>query len=373
MAESKPMKTDEENAIDRLSSLPDSVLFHILSFLPTKTCVSTITLISHRYLHLWKHLQVFEFHDDSQYPFEETERLKTFAAFVNSVLTLRKSRDIRKMRLSGAYSLSDTLYTNSFDTWIRAAIGPYLEELHLFIFPVDGDQFPPPPSLFTCPNIVSLSLCGGILLPLKHSSVVRLPSLKTLKLDICYEDVDSVDVLLSGCPILETLDLSFAPKSFSNIRMPRSLKMLKFTVDNNIGVCLGKLDAPNLNYLIINHVTFSSIGDLHNVLEAHLDVFPPPSQSASVESLLKLLQALSKITYLFMGVLTIKVKLGFQGYVDEVRFAEYILRNGLVLKNMIIVNALMDLKKKDSVIKKLSDIPRGSAICKLQFDSAASP
>ncbi|MCH80826.1 F-box/FBD/LRR-repeat protein [Trifolium medium] len=270
MAESKPRKTDEDNAIDRLSSLPDSLLFHILSFLPTKTCVSTITLISHKYLHLWKHLQVFEFYDDSQYPFEETELLKTFAAFVNSVLTLRKSRDIRKMRLSCAYSLSDTLYTNSFETWIRAAIGPYLEELHLFIIPFDGDQFPPPPSLFTCPNLVSLSF---------------------------------LFTALHKCPKLQALLIQNNMESKPKRKTPQPRR---------VPDCL-------ISHLVV--IWFN----------------------------------------------------GFEGYVDEVRFAEYILRKGLVLKSMTIVNALMDPRQKDRVRKKLSDIPRGSAICKLQFDSDASP
>jgi len=65
---------------DRLSSLPDSLLCHILSFLPTETSVCTMSLVSHRYLHLWKHLQAFDFYDE-YYPDvdSEAEHFKDFA------------------------------------------------------------------------------------------------------------------------------------------------------------------------------------------------------------------------------------------------------------------------------------------------------
>jgi len=39
------------DGVDRLSNLPDSLLCHIMSFLPTRTSVATISLVSPRYLH----------------------------------------------------------------------------------------------------------------------------------------------------------------------------------------------------------------------------------------------------------------------------------------------------------------------------------
>ncbi|MCH95035.1 F-box family protein [Trifolium medium] len=63
--------------------------------------------------------------------------------------------------------------------WILAAIGPRLEELHLY-FDYFGISLPG--SLFiNCTNLVSLSLDGDILVQVKHSSV-HFPSLEILRL-----------------------------------------------------------------------------------------------------------------------------------------------------------------------------------------------
>jgi hypothetical protein len=98
----KPPNDEEEeeweggvtNGVDRLSNLPDSLLCHIMSFLPTRTSVATMSLVSPRYLHLWKDLQLFNFYFHRSIPFEKA------SVFVNSVLSLRKSRDIQKFHLT---------------------------------------------------------------------------------------------------------------------------------------------------------------------------------------------------------------------------------------------------------------------------------
>jgi hypothetical protein len=64
---------------------------------------------------------------------------------------------------------------------------------------------------------------------------------------------------------------------------------------------------------------------------------------------------------------------GYQGFEDELTFAEYILRNGLVLEKMLIfVDTSMDIMNKYSSVKRLLDIPRGSAKCQLKFDPIVS-
>ncbi|GAU39371.1 hypothetical protein TSUD_370290 [Trifolium subterraneum] len=118
-------KSDQGGGADRLSTLPDSVLCHILSFLPTITSVATMSLVSHRWRHLWKYLQVFHF-DDSHF---RHRRKKKFPLFVNAVLALRKSRDIQKFNLTIDGDCVD--YDYSIDIWLHAAAGPHLQEFSL--------------------------------------------------------------------------------------------------------------------------------------------------------------------------------------------------------------------------------------------------
>jgi len=134
-------------------------LNHILSFLPTKTSVSTARL-STRWRHLWQHLSVLHFSDDShEYVNQPAERFKSFALLVNGVLALlRNLRAIQKMSLSCAHSFSDDKFREySVETWVLAAVGPHLHELELTLFSDDdGPDFKLPQTLFSCPNLVSL-------------------------------------------------------------------------------------------------------------------------------------------------------------------------------------------------------------------------
>lgn len=183
---SKRRKTEEnEDKIDRLSPLPDTLLCHILSFLPTKTFVSTMTLVSRRYRDLWKHLQSFNFyHDYNPILGANSENFKRFAVFVNAVLTQRHSIDVRKMRLSCGYFKSQpedphayfydswvrsgARFTEmSVDSWIRIAAGPLLEEMNLALFTSEDHGFRLPLAVLSCPNLFSMRylFCFLIILP----------------------------------------------------------------------------------------------------------------------------------------------------------------------------------------------------------------
>jgi hypothetical protein len=128
---------------------------------------------------------------------------------------------------------------------------------------------------------------------LEQSSAVCLPSLKRLQLDIGNVDVNAINILLSACPILEILELSFSTESLAKLRVPSSLKRFKFTVGNDIEVCL-EIDTPGLKYLSLADITLGDatfVGDLHSVEEAYLDL-ECSSESDSVDLLPTLLQAL---------------------------------------------------------------------------------
>ncbi|WJX20263.1 hypothetical protein P8452_09837 [Trifolium repens] len=75
---------------DRLTTLQESVLCHILSFLPTITSVATMSLVSHRWRHLWKYLQNYPLHAPVlNYPeFHSLQHLKFILPCFNSNLLL---------------------------------------------------------------------------------------------------------------------------------------------------------------------------------------------------------------------------------------------------------------------------------------------
>ncbi|AET03049.2 putative F-box domain, FBD domain, leucine-rich repeat domain, L domain-containing protein [Medicago truncatula] len=427
---------------DRLSGLPDSILCHILSFLPTRTSVATMNLVSRRWRNLWKHAQVFDFDFDCDGVSADYER---FRFFVNSVLALRKSRDIQKFHLtitSDCQFMSD-IQNNYVEMWICAATGPHLQELSLII-PSYADQIVKlSPSLFmNCSNLVSLSLDGAFEVEVKHSSVY-FPSLKRLRLGELI--VDSEVSFLSGCPMLETLEIGFYLNNIPLTEVTRlkstnhnfTWSYFEFYVNSrfiklgivgsfhsmleaflyvfslhesecfdpilylfgdyndykddggdyvHLKMCHSTLKwtlhAPVLDYpefRQLNHIKFILPCFNSNLLvtvlhkcdmlkfliiqsdkEEHSPLRTLEPQSITVPGCLK-----SHLTYIQIE--------GYQGCEDELAFAEYILRNGLVLEAMLIyVDASMDPTNKYCSVKRLLEIPRGSAKCQIRFDPAVS-
>ncbi|XP_058746058.1 F-box/FBD/LRR-repeat protein At5g53840-like [Vicia villosa] len=395
-----------------------------------------MTLVSRRWRHLWEHLQVFDFDEDSFDTVQESKRFKKFALFVNAVLAFRKSRDIRNFQLTCDIQSSNHR-CDCADMWIRAAINPSLEELSLSIvadYRFDKDVVLPR-SLLNCTNLVSLCLVGGIRINLQYFEL-HFPSLKFLKLDA--DIVDSEIDLLSACPVLETLHhIYFVSEYWTIVPVPPSSQRLKFTggsfswtflqvgkttlgiignLQSMVEACIDffpsqkcefvdpildclLVDDPSeiqlrhstskwsLRSRILNHPEFCYLLHLKfilpcfntnlivNVLEkCHMiEVFiiqcnkeeQPPLRTWDPESTTVPKCLKSHLSYIHIE--------GYQGFEDDLTFAEYILRNGLVLKTMLIfVDTSMDQTIKYYSVKRLTDIPRGSNMCQLKFDPTVS-
>ena len=142
---------------------------------------------------------------------------------------------------------------------------------------------------------------------MQSSTPVTLPSLKKLVINIDYVEVPSLNLLLCGCPNIKFLYLCTSFHTMDNVCVPPSLKRLKITNENDVGAYL-EINAPDLEYLNITRITFGdvfSMYNLHNVVEAHLNVFPQPF--SSVISLNNLLGNLSGTKHLVLGRSTTKV------------------------------------------------------------------
>ena len=85
-----------QEGVDRISELPNSLLCHILSFLPILDAVQT-TILSRRWENLWTPLPKHEFDDDC-FPYSWIESNR-FWTFVDRVLSLHDSTDIRKFSI----------------------------------------------------------------------------------------------------------------------------------------------------------------------------------------------------------------------------------------------------------------------------------
>ncbi|RHN45877.1 putative F-box domain-containing protein [Medicago truncatula] len=116
MSRSNPTK-------DRISSLPDPIICHILSFLPTKNSAAT-SILSKRWKPIWLSVSTLDF-DDETFPNYDSFRL--------FVLTVFLTRDISLPLHSFHLKCTKASYLHSEDInrFVQAATKRIIENLNL--------------------------------------------------------------------------------------------------------------------------------------------------------------------------------------------------------------------------------------------------
>ncbi|XP_026417540.1 F-box/LRR-repeat protein At3g59200-like [Papaver somniferum] len=243
---------------DRISKLPDPLLHHILSFLPTECAVST-TVLSKRWKNVWisvpvldfrnwNHEDGYEYSDDEDgyeycdeedgYDYHDDKQTTKFMDYVDRVLVQRNMLNINKFCLNCENEYFDLKRVNA---WITTAGKCQVKE---FIFswrnshPSNDEVMPD--SLFTCQSLTTLDF-----------QFPELGVLKILRLtNVAYEDQKSAGKLFSSCPVLEELcltDCGWENVQFIRISAPR---LKSFTLNGCLGSYMEsarvKIDAPNL-------------------------------------------------------------------------------------------------------------------------------
>lgn len=134
--------------VDRLSGLPDEILTHILTLLPTKDAITT-SVLSSKWISLWTFANVLDFPNNSS-----SITGNNFAEIFNSILAQRKSNCIKRLSLC-----FEACYNpNLVDKVISMAINQKVKEVNLILNPFIVNL---PAQLFTCKTLTVLELVGS--------------------------------------------------------------------------------------------------------------------------------------------------------------------------------------------------------------------
>ncbi|XP_048127392.1 putative F-box/LRR-repeat protein At3g18150 [Rhodamnia argentea] len=223
-----------EQEVDRIKDLPDSILIHILSLLPTRDAVRTLIIPS--FGRLWTSIYNLDFDwclyhdcwDNSPLHYRDDESsLSRFAEFVRHVLALHQGSRICKFRLRFEFSidrqLDDLMYlelepeelevmirtgglAGEVNRWIEHAVNRNAEILDLdFLacgFPTAGYKYELPGFVLQSSFLTELKLVSC---KVNVSTTIVMRALKVLYLkEIALRD-DSIKNFIDGCPGLESL------------------------------------------------------------------------------------------------------------------------------------------------------------------------
>lgn len=214
---------------DIINSLPEALIYHILSFLSTKEAALT-SLLSKKWRYLFALVSNLDFDDTiCMLDQQTTENHRSFMDFVDRVLVLRGNVPVNKFSLHCEKGVDNVGTTR----WISKAYELGVSDLDLRVASDWYDLFPS--NVFVSKSLVRLRIGAGNGLPIEAEDVF-LPKLKTLYLDSVVLSNQAVRLakILSSCPVLEELfliNMWWSHWESCSVSIP-TLKRLTFCADD---------------------------------------------------------------------------------------------------------------------------------------------
>ncbi|KAL8048613.1 hypothetical protein ABFX02_07G077700 [Erythranthe guttata] len=258
---------------DRISELPDDILMAIIHLLPMKEASRT-TVLSSRWIYLWKNISSLDFDEESALvkiadnrKLSNEESLK-FVKWVNCVLQSHKASPLKEFRVR--FDLGEN-FKNAITKWLEFAFARNVERLELDFSPIIYRVGIVDDTCYVFPN--------KFLKPHSQSSSVNFKSLKQLSLKSVIVTRKVIEFFLYNCPLLEKLVVRYVSQ-ISNLEVCGSslalkhlelkhcydLKSVKVSAPNLTSLCIPKVEGLFLeNVPALAKVSVNCIIDQHSV------------------------------------------------------------------------------------------------------------
>ncbi|KAJ8627890.1 hypothetical protein MRB53_021197 [Persea americana] len=279
-AKKKKRRREEEKLqveYDHLSSLPDCLLHHNLSFLDTKTLLLT-GILSKRWRALTTSFPILHFiYSDHKFRPKTGENLDNFVRFIGRTLLLNPTPTIKKFTLCFPYNEK---CVSHLDACISFVMQKAIQELDL-TFTGNG-SYKLPSSLLKSETLISLKLKNCVFGARRIASFTKLTALYLSCLTLSNLVLEG---LLKGCPLLEDLVMEYF-MCCSSLKIGSSslkLKRLTIKVDHYVAI---DVEAPNLQLMKIDVADFGrcSFKEMLFLRDAFFNASCAPTNPSKIHS-----------------------------------------------------------------------------------------
>lgn len=282
---------------DRISSLPTSILQHILSFVPTHYAVHTCVL-SKRWRYVWTGISKLDLNETSLC----TDKLYSKLDFVKFADGVLRNHDptvvIDKFRLHYMDLIDDA----DLNEWVFEVLKRKVQKINIDISADNPIEFPP--SFFACHTLTRIKIVA------MHSSLrfpasACFPNLKLLHLKFigitCQDGINECDVSFPVVEEVMFIECQWYDFKEMNIYAPALERMIIDDDEENdededfVDDCTIKIHAKNLVTLdVISCLTYElSLCDLSSLSDAYIDL---GTGSHVNDRANKILQAICNVT-----------------------------------------------------------------------------
>lgn len=281
--------------MDLFNKLPDPVVSHILSFLPTTKEAASTSVLAKRWRNLFAFVPNLNLDGDS----------KTFMDFVDRVLALQGDIPIKEFSLNAKTGVDP----DRVDRWICNVLRRGVTHLDLFV--EFDEEYSLPYEISVSKTLVELKTGYGVDFYAWDDDMF-LPNLKNLILVSVEFGRGQFQTLLPACPVLEGLMLlNMKWRDRNEILSSPSLKKLKISVAEG---CIGtfSFDTPNLDFLDYDDFVAEDypLVNMPKIVEAGINLELTPFRVRGArDNLVKLIHGIRNVKILYLTPVTFEVSL----------------------------------------------------------------
>lgn len=244
---------EDQEKVDRISSLPDELIHHIMSLLPIEDATRT-SVLSKRWEFLFLTFPIVEFDEIWFYQMDDDNERgrRMFIQYLRESLSRRHFNLMQKLRISTVFP-HDYELNHLVNRYVASALlRGRVQQIHLRI------KNPPDPLVcdhYVLPRVIFSSGSSLVTLILEDCQCgvynkVSFPSLKNLTMRYVHVTNRLVQRMISNSPQIDTLRLEFC-HGFDTLKVfNRTLRRLIVCGCNDLFVF--EMDTPSLNYFKCN-------------------------------------------------------------------------------------------------------------------------